>query len=124
MIDLPHHIARDLPPWTLTARTALSSEMTISGIEACDLAAAIELDRVQRGDAMALLSGRRVSPQALSWRALMDGAEGLRREHARGDLTVAAALERVGIEMVRVEVCGPVDMHDVKRGLRAAGGAR
>ena len=135
---LPHHLARQLPEWSITVRTALTGEVRLSGVEACDLAAAVELDRVHKPDAVALLTERRVSGEPLVWcnadlrrlrrrgrvQSLTDGADGLRREDAPSLITVVEALSRVGVEMLRCEVERPVDMGEVRKGLRQVGGAR
>lgn len=135
MIHLPHHHARHLPAWSITVRNAFTGEVWLSGVEASDLAAAIELDRVHAPDVRTLLTERRQTGETLAWcdadlprrsnrQSLTDGAGGLRREDARGDITIAQAFARVGLEVLRCEVERPVDLDEVRRGLRAAGGAR
>jgi hypothetical protein len=94
----------ELCGFTLTVRSALTGEVTLTGSEVRNLCLAIELDRVQRGDAVALLTRRRMSRKPLTWRKLMDGARGLTQADAPGVLTVAAALARVGVEVVRFEL--------------------
>lgn len=107
-------------------RSPFTGEVTLTVPELCDLAAAIELDRVQRPDVTRVLSAkreRRVRPGQW-WALLMDGALGLQRSDAPGEITVAAALSRVGVEILRHDVERPVDMGEVRQGLRAIGGGR
>lgn len=98
-----------LAPWTMTLRSGLTGEVTLTGGEVRDLCLAIELDRVTSADVVALLTERRITGRPLEWCSelrrgrsdLMDGARGLRREDAPGELTVTAALARVGVEVLR-----------------------
>jgi hypothetical protein len=83
--------------------------------ELLDLVAAIELDRVQRTDIDRLWGWKLSRPDyALPWAELMDGASGLVRESAPGWMTVAQALERVGLAFVRAEY-GPREGEGVKQ---------
>ncbi len=93
-------LAGRLAPWTLTVRADLVGEVTLLDSEVRDLCAAIELDRVTRADAVALLTRRRVARKPLAWGDLMDGARGLTQGDVVSARTVAETLSRVGVEVV------------------------
>lgn len=74
--------------------------------EFIDLCAAVELDRVGARDIDALLKARRTTQTRWTWEQLMDGAFGLRREHAPGELAIGECMHRAGLLWRGIELRG------------------
>lgn len=92
-----------LAPWRVVLRSG-DHVATFRAEELLDVCAAAELERypgdVVRATVRHRAQGRRAP---LSWRDLVDGADGLTRRHALGERTLGWCLDECGVELVRFE---------------------